>query len=78
MKILDCYQIKNQKEFSTRQFRVPKDASLTYLKITERHHSHPPGGWGKWDQENGSKTGRPITVKSIERKREFMEENSGI
>jgi len=52
-----------------RQFHVRKDASVTDLKITERHHSHSQSGWGKWDQEKGPKQASPLTRESKRRRR---------
>jgi len=45
---------------------------MTLLKITDRHHNYPQRGWGKWDQENGSKNRPTINQESIrKRKKSF-------
>jgi len=63
---------QNQKEFSRRQVHIPENVSMTLLKITDRHHNYPQRGWGKWDQENGSKNRPTINQESIrKRKKSF-------
>jgi len=77
-KVIASNQIQIQYEFTEHQFYVLKNASVTHLEIAERHHSHPITENGVNGIKRRFNTGRPFTVKSVQKKRTVKVGSSGI